>query len=193
MRADKTIDAIQGSRILALLPRLAWLSGALAVLCSAGAATADPASEAAVKAAFVYNFAKFVEWPAGASAEPGSEVRICTAGLDAELASSVAALAGKSVQARIVSIKSDVKLAEMDACQLLMLGTTGRALAESARGKAGLLTVSDVKGFAAAGGIIELFVEDGKMRFEINTHAAQHASLRISSQLLKLARVTPEQ
>ena len=70
---------------------------------------------------------------------------------------------------------------------------TERVGTTTARGKTGLLTVSDIKGFAAAGGVIELFAEDGKMRFEINTRAAQRAGLRISSQLLKLARVTPEQ
>lgn len=193
MRAGKTIHLIRTTRKLAPPPGLAWLLAAMVSLCSAGAATADSPSEAAVKAAFVYNFAKFVEWPAGASAEPHSEVRICTAGLGAELSNSVTALDGKSVQARIVSVKRDVKVADMEACQLLMLGTTARGFAESARDKAGLLTVSDVKGFAAAGGIIELFAEDGKIRFEINTRAAQRAGLRISSQLLKLARITPEQ
>ena len=192
MRADKTTDA-RSPRTLALLPRLAWLSGALAVLCGAGAATGDPPSEAAVKAAFVYNFAKFVEWQPGPAAGTPSEMNICTAGVDAELATTLAALEGKPVQTRTVSIRRDVKSADLDICQVLLVGSGARALADAARGKTGLLTVSDLKGFAAAGGVIELFAEDGKMRFEINTRAAQRAGLRISSQLLKLARVTPEQ
>ncbi len=172
------------------------VASALASLCAfvvgalAAAPPSDSASEAAIKAAFVYNFAKFVEWQ---STPAAGEVKICTAGVDNELAATVAALEGKPLQTRTVSIRRDVRTADLDICQVLLVGSGGRALAEAARGKTGLLTVSDIKGFAAAGGVIELFAEDGKMRFEINTRAAQRAGLRISSQLLKLARVTPEQ
>jgi hypothetical protein len=193
MRASRPLHAARASRKQALGIRSRRALMAMLAVFAGPVSAVDTAAEASVKAAFVYNFAKFIEWPASAAAERGSEVRICTAGLDAELASSVAALEGKSVQARTVSVKRDVKVAELDACRLLVLGTTAQALAESVRGKAGLLTISDVKGFAASGGIIELFVDAGKMRFEINTRAAEHAGLRISSQLLKLAKVTPEQ
>ncbi len=166
----------------------------LAAFIGFAAATpaADLASEAAVKAAFVYNFAKFVEWqtPTDAAA---TDVKICVAGVDGELAATMAALEGKPVQTRTVSIRREAKVGDLDACQILLVGAGARALADASRGKAGLLTVSDVKGFAGAGGVIELFTEDGKMRFEVNLRAAQRAGLRISSQLLKLARVTPEQ
>lgn len=156
------------------------------------ASAADLASEAAVKAAFVYNFAKFVEWQTPTDVK-SPNVRICVAGIDGELANSIGGLEGKPVQARTVSIRREPKVGELDACQILFVGIGARPLAETSRGKAGLLTVSDMKGFAAAGGVIELFAEDGRMRFEINLGAAQRAGLRISSQLLKLAKVTPEQ
>ena len=172
----------------ALASLSAFVMGALAA-----APPSDSASEATIKAAFVYNFAKFVEWQSAPAAGAPGEVKICTAGVDNDLAATVAALEGKPVQTRTVSVRRDVKTADLDICQVLLIGSGARALAEAARGKAGLLTVSDIKGFAAAGGVIELFAEDGKMRFEINTRAAQRAGLRISSQLLKLARVTPEQ
>lgn len=151
-------------------------------------AASDSAAEAAVKAAFVYNFAKFVEWQADAS----NSVKICLAGVDNELAATMAGLEGRTVQTRAVSVRREIKAAELDACHILVIGPAGRPVAEAARGRAGLLTVSDVKGFAASGGIIELFVEEGRMRFEINTRAAQRAGLRISSQLLKLAKFTPD-
>jgi hypothetical protein len=159
---------------------------------SASATAADLASEAAVKAAFVYNFAKFVEWQTP-TAVNAPDVKICVAGVDGELAASMTGLEGKPVQARTVSIRREPKVGDLDACQILLVGAGARSLAEASRGKSGLLTVSDMKGFAAAGGVIELFAEDGRMRFEINLGAAQRAGLRISSQLLKLARVTPEQ
>lgn len=156
------------------------------------AEAADLASEAAIKAAFVYNFAKFIDWPAETVAI-ATNVKICIAGVDGELAGTMAALEGKAMQARTVSVKREIKLDDLGGCHILLVGAGARSLAEASRGKAGLLTVSDVKGFAGAGGVIELFAEDGKIRFEINTRAAQRAGLRISSQLLKLARVTPEQ
>ncbi|MEO8005308.1 MAG: YfiR family protein [Betaproteobacteria bacterium] len=151
-------------------------------------AASDTATEATVKAAFVYNFAKFVEWRTDAS----NSVKICLAGVENELAVTMAGLEGKTVQTRAVSVQRDIKATELDACHILVVGPGGRPMAEAARGRAGLLTVSDVKGFAASGGIIELFVEEGRMRFEINTRAAQRAGLRISSQLLKLAKFTPD-
>ncbi len=151
-------------------------------------AASDSATEATVKAAFVYNFAKFVEW----QTDPSSSVKICLAGVDSELAATMTGLEGRTVQTRSVSVRRDVKPGELDACQILVVGPNGRTLADAARGKAGLLTVSDVRGFAASGGIVELFVEDGRMRFEINARAAQRAGLRISSQLLKLAKFTSD-
>lgn len=151
-------------------------------------AASDSANEATVKAAFVYNFAKFVEWQTDAS----NSVKICLAGVDNELAATMTGLEGKTVQSRAVSVRRDTRAGDLEACNILVVGPDGRSVAESARGRAGLLTVSDVRGFAASGGIIELFVEDGRMRFEINTRAAQRAGLRISSQLLKLAKFTPD-
>ncbi len=145
-----------------------------------------------MKAAFVYNFAKFVEWQTPNQVN-AADVKICVAGVDGDLAASMGGLEGKPVQSRTVSIRREPKVGDLDACQILLVGAGARPLAELSRGKPGLLTVSDMKGFAAAGGIIELFAEDGKMRFEINLGAAQRAGLRISSQLLKLAKVTPEQ
>ncbi len=182
--------AVTQNRILlsALLLPLAFGAGA-----PAAAPPSDSASEATIKAAFVYNFAKFVEWQPDSPAGAPGDMKICTAGVDPELATTVAALAGKPVQTRTVAVRRDIKVADLDACQILLLGSGARALADAARGKTGLLTISDVRGFAAAGGVIELFAEDGRMRFEINVRAAQRAGLRISSQLLKLAKVTPEQ
>jgi hypothetical protein len=161
---------------------------AFQLLAPEASAESDVAAEATIKAAFVYNFAKFVEWQSDAP----TGVRICLAGVEDDLAATMAGLEGKTVQARTVSVKREIRTNDLDACHILLVGSGGRPVAEAARGKAGLLTVSDVKGFAAAGGIIELFVEDGRMRFEINTRAARRAGLHISSQLLKLARFTPE-
>jgi len=188
MRAGKTVDALRGTH--ALLPRLACLTGALAALWSAGAATADPPSEAAVKAAFVYNFAKFVEWPANTAAKDA--MTLCVAGTRPELAASLDGLAGKSVQGHPLEVKNNVDVADLHTCHVLYLGNDARPLAGQARGQAGLLTVGDIPGFAQSGGMIGLFSEGNKIRFEVNPRRAEAAGLKISSQLLKLAKVVEE-
>ena len=175
---------LQSPAALCCLLAVLWFQ----MVAHSAAAESDVAAEATIKAAFVYNFAKFIEWQSDAL----TGVRICLAGVDSDLAATVAGLEGKTVQTRTVSVKREIRATDLDVCQILLVGSGGRPVAEAARGKAGLLTVSDIKGFAAAGGIIELFVEDGRMRFEINTRAARRAGLHISSQLLKLARFTPE-
>jgi hypothetical protein len=185
MRAGETMNAIPGSRAGPARP--ACFLGLLAVLCTASAATADPPSEAAVKAAFVYNFAKFVEWPAHSSAQ--NAMTLCVAGTRPELAASLAELAGKTVQGHPLAVKSNVGAADLDACHVLFLGNDARPLAGQARGRAGLLTVSDVPGFAQSGGMIGLFNEGDRIRFEINPRSAEAAGLKVSSQLMKLAKV----
>ena len=156
------------------------------------AAAADLASEAAIKAAFVYNFAKFVEWQSEPAGSTG-EVRVCVAGVDSELSGTVAALEGRPVQSRSVSVKRDVKASDIDGCHILLVGANAKPVADAARGRPGILSISDVRGFAASGGVIELFNDEGKIRFEINPRAAQKAGLKVSSQILKLARITPDQ
>ena len=190
MWAGKTVDAIRSSRTRALLPRLACLPGVLAVLCSASAATADPPSEAAVKAAFVYNFAKFVEWPANLSA--ANAMTLCVSGTRPELAASLTGLVGKSVQGHVLAVKNNVNAADLNTCHVLFVGNDARLLAGQARGRAGLLTVSDMPGFAQSGGIIGLFSEGDRIRFEINPRSAEAAGLKVSSQLMKLAKVVEE-
>jgi hypothetical protein len=160
------------------------------MLFSAGAETADPYSETAVKAAFVYNFAKFIKWPANLSA--ADAMTLCVAGTRPELAASLEVLAGKSVQGHTLTVKNNVNAADLDACHVLFLGGDARALAAQARGRAGLLTVSDMPGFAQSGGIIGLFSEGERVRFEINPRSAEAAGLKVSSQLMKLAKVVEE-
>lgn len=154
-------------------------------------AQAPAASESAVKAAFVYNFVKFVEWPPESLVGVQSDVIICIAGTSPDLAAAFAGLKGKPAKNRAVEIRNDVRASELDICNVLFAGGDASDLMNSARARPGLLTVSDMPGFCASGGVIELFKDDGRVRFEINPHAAGAAGLKVSSQLMKLARVTP--
>lgn len=151
------------------------------------AAQADRASAEAVKTGFIYNFAKFTEWPAGA--DDAAALRICTPGaqpLDGRLVQ----LHGRSLQNRTLSVHTGVRAAQLKDCHVLFVSAGDAAQLDTLlRGVANtpVLTIGDLPGFAQAGGMIGLQEEDKRIRFEINLAAAQRAGLRLSSQMLKLA------
>ena len=150
---------------------------------------ADVAPDVPVKAAFLYNFAKFVEWPALPAAAP---LVVCIVGHDGIAAAFIETVRGQNISGHSFDVWVLQDSSRWRACHLLFI-----ADAETRRSAGGLdeikrlpvLTVSDNKGFALAGGIIELYVEAGRMRFAINLDAADRAGLRVSSRLLGLAKV----
>lgn len=168
------------------------LAAALAVVPAAAAATtADKAPDAAVKAAFLFNFAKFAQWPALGA---GSPIGICVVGDDGVSAALVEIVRGRHINGRAVEIWRPYNSAPWRDCQVLFVGTseTHRSVA-ALRGITALpvLTVSDDRGFAKAeGGIVELYVQRGRMRFAINLDAVERSGLRLGSHLLQLATVT---
>jgi YfiR/HmsC-like len=154
-------------------------------------AAAQDVTEPALKAAFIYNFAKFTDWPADAI-PIGAPLHLCVLG-DAAIGDALARtvkdkmLAGHSVtvsQAPVGGQPSRV-------CHIAYLAgvTTSRA-AEiiAALGDAPVLTISDVEGFTKLGGIAQFFFEHGQLRFDIHIASAKRARLEISSRLLTLAR-----
>ena len=172
------------------LRRLAILS----LLSAAVVVGADAhAPEYAVKAAFLYNFAKFVEWPPGATRN-AEAFRICLVGDDPFGPLLTDTVAGKTVQDRPIEIAHPESAPELGQCHMAFVSRSQvrqlpRVLAGLAA--ANTLTVGETEEFAREGGMITFHIEENKVRFEINAEAAQHAGLRISSQLLKLAtRVT---
>lgn len=174
----------------------AGLAGALAsALVCAGLASAQPtpAEENVLKAAFVYNFAKYTDWPEPLSGKAG-KLRICTAGPRDGFALAVAALdARPPVRDKQVEVHAVSRAEDAASCQVLAV-TGKQRMPEWLHGlrNAPVLTVGDGDGFAAGGGIIGLVVEGERLRFEINQDAAQRAGLRLSSQILKLARLVKE-
>jgi hypothetical protein len=149
------------------------------------------ADEYHVKAAFLFHFAQLVEWPADSPNEGGSSLYLCTLGDDpfhGELESTVA---GKQIGSRILRIRHVRTLQDTRGCNVLFIskseGNRTASLLANLRNTP-VLTVGDDDGFVGAGGIIRMFLEGNKVRFEINRQAAESARLRISSQLLLLAR-----
>ena len=159
---------------------------ALLVLWPARAA-ADTQLEPQVKAAFVYNFTKFVEWPDDAFTSPSDPIRITIMG-QGSFSRAIDAIQGKEGHGRSISVSHHEE--QLTKAQILVItGETEGALRQSlleAGGKP-ILTVSDMEGFDLKGGMITLVRREDKVGFIINLAAAEKAGLKISSQLLKLA------
>ncbi len=143
--------------------------------------------EAQLKAAFVFNFAKYVEWP-DSPAGNGSLVA-CVIGGDS-FAAALAQFDGRLLAGRSFQVLRQVT-PEATGCHLLvMMGESARRALAQIRPASmpGVLTVSDLDGFVDEGGMIGLVRSEDRLQFDINQQALQRAGLRASSQLLKLAR-----
>jgi len=146
-------------------------------------------SENSLKAAFILNFAKLVEWPESAL-KGKAEFCIATLGrspLDRELA----ALNGKSVQGRSVVFHQYNSPEEAGKCQVLFISRSEQprlAGILDSLGDMPVLTVSDQDTFCTKGGMLSLASEKGKVVFDANMHETQRAGLKPSSHLLRLAR-----
>lgn len=171
--------------------RAGWLALFLIAL-PAPAQIADPGAEAGVKAGFVGNFTKLVEWPADAVA---GSLTVCIAGEIQPVESAFSKLDGRTAQAYSIRVIKNVQPGATGQCQVLYIPQGAeRQLGELLRaaGRSKTLTVSDVPGFAAAGGMIELVTVDNRIQFEVNNGSAKRAGLKLSSQLLRLARQVKE-
>jgi len=153
---------------------------------------AQEAEEYEVKAAFLYNFAKFVEWPSQAFKTPQDPILVCVLGHTPLEHTLEQVLRGKSVEGRQFAFRQISDAEEALGCRILFVGSAQnkrfRQLCETLK-PAGILTVGEAEGFAASGGVINFKLQDGRLRFEINVDAAEHAQLQISSKLLSLAQI----
>lgn len=147
-------------------------------------------SEAEVKAGFVYNFAKLTEWPAEVRAKTAT-VRLCVNGPANEFSAALAQLRHRpALDGHPIEVLRVVRPGMVRDCHLLVFTSPDRVPNDMIAAAASLpvLTVGDVSGFAAAGGMIGLYPDGDKLRFEVNTAAAQAANLKLSSHLLRLGR-----
>ena len=147
-------------------------------------------TEYKVKAAFLYNFSRFITWPGHVSRNDG-KFNLCVLGGD-PFGKLLDALAGKSVRENTLEIRRLDSLDQVQSCQVIFVSQTGASDLEyimSELKDLPALTVSDIEGFTYHGGIIQFKLVDKKVRFNINIDAANHAGLTISSKLLSLATV----
>jgi hypothetical protein len=150
---------------------------------------AQTPNEYRVKAAFILNFARFIDWPADAYGDGGSLV-VGIVG-DDPFGGSLDQLNGNSVNGHRIVIKRLKAGDYLRACQILFVSSSERSrlgkILESTRGGT-VLTIGELAQFTQAGGIIKFVIQDNKVRFEINTGAASQARLRVSSKLLALSK-----
>ncbi len=152
----------------------------------------EVASDAQVKAAFMVNFAKFLEWPAEAFPGRDAPLTLCVAGRG-PVGAALSAYERRLVQSRELRVRRSVTPEELRGCHMVYVSEfEERHMLQILRAAAGLplVTVSDIDGFAAAGGTIGLVEAGERVQFEVNIASARRANVRVSSQLLRLARNT---
>lgn len=166
----------------ALALAMAWAG----VRVAAAAEPPEEPLELQVKAAFLYNFAKFVEWP-------GSEASItfCVIGSGPLYAALVQSVHGKAINGHPLMAIEVSSVQGVQHCNIAFLGALDKKWLQDldAASGAGVLTVGDCDQFAERGGMIQLIKEGNKFRFAINVDAVNASRLRISSKLLQLAEV----
>lgn len=143
-----------------------------------------------VQAAYLYNFGKFVKWPADAPANQNGSFIICVLDQDPFGATLQSALAGESVGGKPVAIKRLPRAQDAAACHILFINSAqGKDLAEilAAVDDSSVLTVSDMHDFSKRGGMIQFVLDGDRIRFEINLESAQKSHLVLASELLKVA------
>lgn len=150
------------------------------------------AGEYEVKAAFLYNFARFVEWPDRSFASAQSDFTICVLGSDPFGRTLDDALEGKTIGSRRVKLERVKDAARSRQCQIVFVSPSdgGRLpeIIDQLRG-ASVLVVGETDGFAQAGGTVQFTLDEDRVRFTINPDAAERAGLRLSSKLLALAKI----
>jgi hypothetical protein len=147
-------------------------------------------TESKLKAAFLFNFAKYVEWPSDSFAGPTAPLTIGILGDNPITGDLEAIVHDRTIEERHIVIKPVQSAVEATNCQVLYVGALAKEKVPqclSDLGSAKVLTVGDTDHFIELGGMINFVKENNKIRFQINETAAKHAGLKISSKLLSLA------
>ena len=158
-------------------------------LVSSGSGVSGSAPEYEVKAAYVYNFAKFIEWP---SEDQLRSVVICIYGRDPFGGFLDEAIRGRQIHCLPVRLRRLDEKSSLENCQVLFVGVAGTAQREAAlksvQGRS-TLTIGESESFAESGGMIGLVRDRDRVLFDINIDAITAAHLHVSSHLIQVARV----
>jgi hypothetical protein len=144
-----------------------------------------------VKAAFLFHFAQFVEWPTAAFKDSSSPLTYCTIGDDPFHGSLDASMRGKTLGTRAFRVQHFKLPQDIQGCQVLFIGAREKKLLPAILAgvkEDSVLMVGESEHFVQEGGMIGFCLEDKRIRFEINLETTQKAQLKISSRLLALAK-----
>lgn len=182
---------IRGGNVTKTIVAAAIAAVAIMLLCRpVSHVTAQAYTETEVKAAFIYKFTSFIEWPKESFPDKSSRFRIGILGDDPFGTALDDALKGKQAQEHAIEVVRAEKCDDLLECNIVYISPSEKDNYAEILEKfltRSILTIGDSDGFAAIGGIINLVKVDNKIRFEVNLSAARKANLKISSQLLKIA------
>jgi hypothetical protein len=152
---------------------------------------AGTVEEYSVKAALIFNFARFTEWPSYILVDSQETFNICIVGDDTIL-EAFGGVAGRQIKGCRIVVTSVNRMKISDSCNLLFVSGSDRSILPkifaAVEGKP-VLTIGEMTGFAEVGGIINLVRKGKRINFEVNLKAARQAGLKISSRILKLATI----
>ena len=164
----------------------------LAVGPRAARGDAPPSKEYQVKAACVLNFVQFIDWPSATFPGPEAPITVGVLGDDPFGDALEQTFQGESVRGRGLVVKRSRQVEELKTCHVLFVPRTEKhrlAAVLGGLGQASVVTVGETEQFAQQGGIINFYLDAGKIRFEVNAEAAQLKGIKVGSQLLKRARI----
>lgn len=182
------------SGLKTVVSRLLILAGLLVMWEGGGAQEKAPENQ--VKAAFLYNFAKFVQWPQSALPDSDSTFAFGVIGNGAIAEALRQQTADKIVQDRKIVVTGSNRIEDLKSCQIVFIGLSKEAECTAALqslNKTATLTVGDADGFVKDGGMIQFFIEDNRVRFRIKPSNIDRAGLEVSSKLLDVGIVVDDE
>jgi hypothetical protein len=147
-------------------------------------------SEYQVKATYLYNFARFTEWPANGAGVDNNSFAVCVLGRDPFGPILDTILAGEAIDGKQMVHRRISAVADAGTCRILFISSSEESRLKETLAvleRKSVLTVSDIPDFSVRGGMIQFVVERDKVRFEVNLQTAGEAGLTLSSELLKVA------
>lgn len=155
-----------------------------------------PVSSSEIKAAYLFHFARYVEWPPSVFGDAAAPYRIGVLGEDPFGDTLDRLLKGKQVNQRPFEIRRSGKVEDLKTCHILFISTSEKDRLREILGSISplpVLTVSDMEGFAKSGGIVRFYSQESTVRIEINTDGIAKARLKASAKLLQIARLVRQE
>ncbi|NOY45419.1 MAG: YfiR family protein [Deltaproteobacteria bacterium] len=173
---------------------LLGVAGGLSALARGRAGPSSPPTDPEVKAAIVLNLARFTEWPPGTFSDAGTPLVVCVWGED-PVSHALGGIRGETAGGHPVVLRAVASPDRLQGCHVAYVARSERrhvaGILTALRGRP-VLSVSDIEGFAAWGGAVSFWTLGGRVRFDVNPAALRHAGLKVSSKVLRLARLVEE-